>query len=401
MSNKIGMELIAEKYNVHLYNISQIKELIRNSFLLNPHVVPLVIGDAGVGKTVIIKSLAKELNVPYLIVKLANLEKEDMVGYIHLEDDHSSYKFVPHKDFPKYLKNPDTIIFFDEINRGQTPTVKAFFNVIDERKFGDFILPPETKLVAAMNPADKNYQVVDLLGEAALRKRFRLFCCRTEPLSYIKYVKEGLEELGHPYVIGYLEAFPHAVFDYDALNKGHVFPSPHAWSRVSSTLFMLDEKMKGWEKMALESLVKPMIAGDINATNALLFCNYIKDNSHVIKPDEILLKFDSVSNRILQFIDNGRSDLLCETVESLVTYIYQTMLPVKKIAGNLCNFMAMIPEDIGGMLIERLNDIACNDVLYEEYRRELNTEFITGHNGGFYPGYLIYYEKRMALSKLK
>ena len=185
--NQNSMENLAKKYNVPLQTIQQAKDIVELSFKLNPKVVPLMISEAGVGKTPVARSLAKKLGYNFMIIKLANMEKEDITGYIHLCKEGDTYKFVPHDAMIQNMKKGKTLLFFDELNRGDLPTVKSFFNVIDERRFGDYKLPDDTLICAAMNPATKNYNVNDILAEAALRKRFRVICCRADSGTYVNY----------------------------------------------------------------------------------------------------------------------------------------------------------------------------------------------------------------------
>jgi hypothetical protein len=375
-----SMATVSQKYGSTLRTIQQVRDDVCKSFKYSPKVVPLIIGEAGVGKTVIIRSIAKELGKECIIVKLANLEKEDLTGFIHKSEDGNSYGFLPHKDIAARLQNPNTIIFFDEINRGDLPTVKAFFNVVDERKFGDFTLPEETILAAAMNPSTKNYNVYDILSEAALRKRFRVMCARVDAGTYINYIKSGHEEKGHPAVVEYLETHPTSVYNHRAMDLGQIFSSPHGWSRVSETIFNIEKDDENW----VDNMDKytPLIAGDINITEAEMFRAFVVDMNIAIKPNDVLFNYEKkAQKRLLKAIEMNKQGLIKETIESVCIQASSQEPDVKKIAKGFSKFLGDLATNLPDMAMALVTTFSnkCREKDPKiAYQKELNMELKTG-----------------------
>lgn len=153
---------------------------------------PNLIGEAGIGKTEIVESLAKEngwgffsinatnvkegeMSMPMIVKREAGMDDLDLtdksefgqhdVKYITL------YKLRQCRDWA--LKNPDklTLLLIDEVNRADSNTMTEYMQLIQQKLINNFELPENVRIVTASNPSsdmmgyeDTDYAVSSMDG---------------------------------------------------------------------------------------------------------------------------------------------------------------------------------------------------------------------------------------------
>lgn len=109
--------------------------------------VPALVGPSQTGKTLMVKRLAEELNMPLIIINPSLDLPEEIGGYPrHTEGKQLSYIK------PAWFPNKPSIIFVDELDKAKEETVVAFLTAFKESRVRDWSFPEGTKLVVAMNP---------------------------------------------------------------------------------------------------------------------------------------------------------------------------------------------------------------------------------------------------------
>lgn len=130
---------------------------------IKANTAPVILGDAGIGKSSFIKALAEQdLNTKCFVLKVNALAgREDLSGQrlIPLNNAKTEYamKFFPQLkimeavQYAKENKDKDVLLFLDELNRTTPDVMSAVFQFITEREVGDIALPDNVKIIAAGN----------------------------------------------------------------------------------------------------------------------------------------------------------------------------------------------------------------------------------------------------------
>lgn len=166
-------------------------------------IVPMIIGNHGIGKTQITEWIANELGYNYVVLNLANQGVEELLGFPNGMGGYHLPEWVVSADReekrPGIYADRPTLYFLDEINRGQAHVLQCMFNFINEGRIHTFTIAEDDVIFAAGNPVGNDYDVTDFEDKAYL-DRFAHF--NLEP--HINEFLEYLNDQGTPR--GFLEA---------------------------------------------------------------------------------------------------------------------------------------------------------------------------------------------------
>ena len=131
-------------------HIKEILEKVYSNEELRKSIVPLFIGDPGLGKTVLITEFAKEKGVELVELITSQMSPFEISGIAMPEKD--SKKMVYYNfDKLENLKDGD-ILFFDELLNGNPVVLNACLTILEQRKFISGKPLPDIMIVAAANP---------------------------------------------------------------------------------------------------------------------------------------------------------------------------------------------------------------------------------------------------------
>ena len=130
--------------------VKEVLEKVYNNDELRKSVVPLFIGNPGLGKTVLIDSFAKEKDVTLVELITSQMSPFEISGIAMPDKD---VKKMVYYNFDKLenLKDGD-ILFFDELLNGNPIVLNACLTILEQRKFISGKPLPNIMIVAAANP---------------------------------------------------------------------------------------------------------------------------------------------------------------------------------------------------------------------------------------------------------
>jgi MoxR-like ATPase len=225
---------------------------------LPPDIAILLRGPTGIGKSEIVKGIAKQLGLPYIDVRASTMMEGDAAGYPDIEQmkhyyEHpktgNKYKCVTMIQPSWFVVacNEPVVLMLDEFNRALPAVMQAFFQVVLDRCLGNdaggetLKLHPETRVFAAINHGAE-YDVNDM--DPALLRRFWVTDITPTTKDWLNWAEtlrdDGTGELRariDPLVTEFIRSEPvHLRVDPTSVEPGTVTPSPASWTRANDSL---------------------------------------------------------------------------------------------------------------------------------------------------------------------
>tara|TARA_R110001592_G_scaffold122423_1_gene329207 strand:- start:17088 stop:18194 length:1107 start_codon:yes stop_codon:yes gene_type:complete len=240
-------------------------------------------GAPGIGKSELVEGIVQsgELgNAVTIDLRLALLEPTDLRGYPFRNPETNTMEWSPPSDLPseEFASNYDSVVLFlDELNSAPPSVQAAAYQLVLNRRIGQYKLPKNVKIIAAGNrETDRG---VTYRMPAPLANRFRHI---NMEVNFEDWQKWAINNDIHPDVIGYLSFSKGDLFDFDAKSSSQSFATPRSWTFVSEMLGINSfDSASAFEQ-------KVEIAGAIGEGMAIKFVEHRKIASKLPNPDQIL-----------------------------------------------------------------------------------------------------------------
>lgn len=328
--------------------------------------VPVVVGEAGIGKTAMMQKIANDNNMKLFTIDCTTLKEGEAAGlpyvdgvvnnnvlknkiYHILNDDEMTAKqytlrimkeientserklsYAPHhtlreiQDIIRNDENQKVILFLDELNRSEHVVQQELMNIILQRNINGFIVPDNVYIVCAMNPSskmenfkDSNYQIVDL--DKAQNDRLVWIEMDSDIKEWIEWgtqekdyhfdvigldhALEFTDTTIHTDIMEYLSTYPENLNITEETTED-IVPSPRSWERVSKAYYLY--KMGMMERNILFNIIK----GNIGMHVGLEFFNFTESKTNpIMTPEEVFAKENLLENE---------NDELGETLTNMV-----------------------------------------------------------------------------------
>ncbi len=185
-------------------------------------------GAPGIGKSSIVKQIAQEKNIGFIDLRLALMDPTDLKGIPFYDKESHTALWAP----PAFLPSKgEGILFLDELNSAPPSVQASAYQLILDRKVGEYILPEGWAIVAAGNrEGDRG---VTYRMPSPLANRFVHFEMEvdTDDWKYWAYKKEIDEK-----IIAYVSYKSEHLFTFDAKSDAKSFATPRSWEYVNSIL---------------------------------------------------------------------------------------------------------------------------------------------------------------------
>lgn len=195
---------------------------------------PLMVwGAPGIGKSSIIRSIADELGIGFIDIRLSQREPVDIRGLPVPEND--SVRWLVSADWPR---DPDSrgIILFDELTAADRSLQVAAYELILDRGLGGlYKMPPGWYICAAGNRTGD--AAVAMTMSSALANRFMHVELKEDSELWVRW---GISHNVHPSVLGFIRFRPDMLFRQENENLERGWPTPRSWERVSSMVQSFD-----------------------------------------------------------------------------------------------------------------------------------------------------------------
>lgn len=273
-------------------DITQLKQTL--PFLIQTKLVPNIIGKHGIGKSSVIAQYAKDNGYSFHPFFLGQMnDTGDLLGLPEFDRDQNGKatgtRFIHPEKLPR---NARSILFFDELNRASKDLLQAIFQLALEGTIHDYILPKDSAIIMAMNPATDDYSVLDF-SDKAFADRF------------VHINLDPTHEEFHSYMISKYEKSDVSNFlrqqsklleetDLKAVSLDFVKPSRRSWDRLQKL-----------EKSGIpENLFREAGMGIVGTVAMLAYTSWKETQVKIVEGIEVLNNYENVKDKYISYFKN-------------------------------------------------------------------------------------------------
>lgn len=184
-------------------------------------------GPPGVGKSQVVAQLAGEEKLLLIDVRAILLDPVDLRGLPHVNGDNRAHWCQP--DF--LPREGNGILFLDELNAAPQLVQAACYQLVLDRKLGEYSLPDGWSIIAAGNR--ETDRAVTNRMPSALANRFVHLAFEVDLEDWVKWaLGAGIQTE----IISFIRFRPGLLHSFDPQKNEKAFPSPRSWEFVSKIL---------------------------------------------------------------------------------------------------------------------------------------------------------------------
>jgi len=198
------------------------------------HTPVMLWGPPGVGKSQIVAKIAQQHSVPLIDIRLSQMEPTDLRGIPFRNGDLVEWS-IPSVLPDAERHGPAGILFLDEITSAPPTVSAAAYQLILDRRLGEYQVPDGWVIFAAGNrQGDRG---VTYAMPAPLANRFTHYEVEVNLDDWIDWAySEDID----PRVIAFLRFRPDLLFNFDPAHTPIAFPSPRSWEYAHRALQKFD-----------------------------------------------------------------------------------------------------------------------------------------------------------------
>jgi AAA domain (dynein-related subfamily) len=294
----------------------------------------MVWGPPGIGKSQIVAAVAARHNAPVIDIRLSQMEPTDLRG-IPFRDDDSVVWSIPALLPNEKRHGARGILFLDEITSAPPTVTAAAYQLILDRRLGEYCVPDGWAIFAAGNRhGDRG---VTYAMPAPLANRFTHYDLEAHLDDWIAWAYQNdIDER----VIAFLHFRPELLFEMKSSTTLTAFPSPRTWAYADRAL----KKFGDAPELLLDGL--QACVGAAAGIEFKAFMDHIRD-----LPD-----IEAIANG-KSFDVPGAIDLQYAVASSLVRRVVrETGKPSNDaMIGNVLRYARLFPQrELGIMLVSDL-----------------------------------------------
>ena len=242
-----------------MVGVMKATNLVKSLSALVERKVPTFLwGAPGIGKSSIVKQIADEKKIGFIDLRLALMDPTDLKGIPFYDKESHTALWAP----PAFLpKKGEGILFLDELNAAPPSVQSSAYQLILDRKIGEYELPVGWAIVAAGNrDGDRG---VTYRMPSPLANRFVHFEMEVDVNDWRLWAyKKGLDSR----IISYVSFKNEHLFTFDPKSDAKSFATPRSWEYVDSVL-----------KSAIEKeLLLDVLSGAVGGEVAVGFLSFAK-----------------------------------------------------------------------------------------------------------------------------
>lgn len=230
-------------------------------------------GPPGIGKSSIVSQIAKDRDIGFIDLRLSLLDPTDLRGIPFFNPTDNSAIWAPASFLPDGSVK-EGILFLDELNTAAPMVQASAYQLILDRKIGEYTLPDGWAIVAAGNRESDRGVVFRMASPLA--NRFVHLDMEVDLDVWQSWAKVNNID---PTIIAFTSYRPDALFAFNtAAADSKAFATPRTWEYVNEILASTPD----------DDLVLDMISGAIGQELASAFLGFRSVASKLPNIDDIL-----------------------------------------------------------------------------------------------------------------
>ncbi len=234
----------------------------------------MVRGPVGIGKSAIVRQLAKEMNRQLIDIRLSMRDPVDLMGMPMVDTKKAITSWARPGSFPAN-DGSEGIIFLDEINLAPPLVQAAAYQLIHDRQLGDYKLPDGWDIIAAGNRDQDGCGVTPM--KAALAARFCHLEMKEDLQDTLQWMVTDEDANIHSAVVAFLRWRGELFSKFDP--KQLVSPNPRAWQFISDLT----------NQSPPQELHLPLFSGHVGHGAGVEYTSFLPIYFNLPNIDEIML----------------------------------------------------------------------------------------------------------------
>lgn len=300
-----------------------------------------ITGAHGIGKSSIVKKLARQINLPLIDRRLGQMTEGDMIGLPKVDGEVT--RFLP-VDFIKQASDKACLLFFDEANRATREVLQSLFQISLDYELNGVKLHPGTRIIIAANEGSQ-YGVTRI--DPALKDRFWKIVLEPTQEEFLEWAKDtDVVDGGN---------FDGLLWRFLNINRSWIDPpsqepdaklkyqSRRAWAMFNKPWIEI-QKEEGFNPISESSpwrtITRELAAGFVGDIAAQEFITFVKAYGAFISAEEILSDYDEAYKSIQRI--PGEKWNTC--IQKVVDYLSKTVMTVNQ-AKQFKKFVITLPVE--------------------------------------------------------
>lgn len=253
---------------------TQVEQALR--IAINAHRPAFIWGPPGIGKSDVVAKVAKSLGRELTDMRLSLCDPTDLKGFPQPDKKTGTTHWLPSDELPTPKDGPG-ILFLDELNAAPQAVQAAAYQLLLNRRIGNYELPEGWDIVAAGN-RDTDRGATHRMPAPLSNRLIHI----NYDVSLEDWSKWAIDNGIRTEVLGFLRFRPNLLHAFDPNQKA--FPTPRSWQFVND---LLEQNMPG-------DIQYEMLAGTVGEGAAAELEGFLRTYQQMPSPDAILLNPDSV-----------------------------------------------------------------------------------------------------------
>ncbi len=254
----------------------------------------LGLGAPGIGKSQVVQQIGDRHGFKVIDIRLSQMSEVEIGGLIYPNEDKTKTRWLTPEILPDEKRDgKNTILLLDELTSCTKRVQVAAYQLILDRRIGQYHLPEGTFIVALGNREEDDGVYVEMAGPLADR-----FEIHEIDIDFASWKNDfALTHDVHPYVIKYLSSRPSSLHTQASAKGSMLFATPRSWERVSDIL--------KHDSNVSSTVVRNKIEGNIGGTETMHFIAFCQGQNNLITVSDMLKGSvgPSVSEQAVTLID--------------------------------------------------------------------------------------------------
>ena len=229
--------------------------------LIDNKIPTFIWGNPGVGKSSLVAQIASKKNIEFIDLRLSLLDPTDLRGIPFFEKEDKKAVWAKPEFLPDTNSKEYGILFLDEINSAPPTIQAAAYQLVLDKKIGEYVLPKNYSIIAAGNyESDRGvtYRMPTPLANRFVHLNFDLDFDSWKLWAY----KTNTDKR----ILSYLSYKPNDLFRFNPKSNEKSFATPRSWKFVDDIL------QSNIEPTLLENVIAGAIGKEV-ASEFLSYCS--------------------------------------------------------------------------------------------------------------------------------